>query len=160
MLFLTGEYFHAIDSKFRLTIPAKLRDAINPEEQGPGFYAVQGFDGVLFLYTPTKFREMTPQPDTSLLAVPEVRNFRRLHYGLTEKVEVDRLGRVLISEKTLKRCGLEKDVAIIGVQDHVEVWDRAKWDAFVAEHLAKHDQLAQQAMKVEHDRTTPPTDPA
>lgn len=152
MLFLTGEYFHAIDSKFRLTIPAKFRDTIDPAEQGSGFYAVPGFDGVLFLYTPKTFRGMSPQLDSDLLAVPEVRNFRRLRYGLTEYVETDRLGRVLIPEKTLKRSGIDRDVAIVGVQDHIEVWDRTKWEAFVTDHLAEHDQLAQQAMKIERSK--------
>ncbi len=157
MLFLTGEYSHAIDAKSRLTVPAKFRETIDPAEHGSGFYAVPGFDGVLFLYTPKTFREMSPQLDGDLLAVPEVRNFRRLRYGLTEYVEVDRLGRVLIPEKTLKRCGIERDVAIVGVQDHIEVWARGKWEAFVAEHLSQHDALAQQAMKAERRK---PADPA
>jgi MraZ protein len=157
---LTGEYFHAIDAKFRLTVPAKFRDSIDPAEQGSGFYAVPGFDGVLFLYTPKTFRETSPQLENDLLAVPEVRNFRRLHYGLTEYVEVDRLGRVLIPEKTLRRCGIEKDVAIVGVRDHVEVWDRAKWEAFVAAQFARHDELAQQAMKAERSRPASQADSA
>jgi len=149
VLFLTGEYFHAVDAKSRLTIPAKFRDTIDPAEHGSGFYAVPGFDGVLSLYTPKTFREMSPQVDSDLLAVPEVRNFRRLRYGLTEYVEGDRLGRVLIPDKTLKRSGIDRDVAIVGVQDHIEVGDRVKWEAFVTQHLSQHDTLAEQAMKIE-----------
>jgi MraZ protein len=157
VLFLIGEYFHAVDEKFRLTIPVKLREAINAEVEGPGFYAVQGFDGVLSLYTPKRFRRMTPPLDAKLMAVPEVRDFSRLRYGLTEKVEVDRLGRVLMSEPALRRAGITKDVAIVGVRDHIEIWDRTKWETFVAEKLGKHDELAQAALRAEQQRgATPP----
>jgi MraZ protein len=148
VLFLTGEYFHAIDAKFRLTIPAKLRESINRPEEGSGFFAVQGYDTVLYLYTPATYQKIAPQFDSKLQAKPEVRKYLRLTHGLAENVEVDKLGRVLIPENMLRRCGLTRDVAIVGVQDHIEVWDRARWESFVTEQLAQHDALAEQAIEL------------
>lgn len=149
MLFLTGEYFHAIDAKSRLTVPAKLREAIDPAEEGSGFVAVRLFDGVLYLYTPRMYRQLAPQFESKMEASADVRNFKRLRYGLAEYLEVDRLGRVLISEHTLRRCGLSKEVAIVGVEDHIELWDRARWEAFVNDQMARHDELAERAMALE-----------
>jgi MraZ protein len=150
VLFLTGEYFHAIDAKSRLTIPAKLREAIDSTQEGYGFVAVRGFDEVLYLYTPATYRKIAPQFNPKLQTRPEVRKFQRLTYGLAENVEVDKLGRVLIPENTLRRCGLTRDIAIVGVQDHIEVWDRTRWEAFVKEQLAQHDVLAEQALGFEN----------
>jgi MraZ protein len=151
VLFLTGEYFHAIDAKSRLTIPAKLREAINPSEEGYGFIAVRGFDEVLYLYTPDTYRNMAPRFDTRLQAKADVRNYQRLTFAMAENVEVDRLGRVLIPENSLKRCGLAREVAILGVQDHIEVWDRARWEKYSDEQLARHDELAERAVAIEKE---------
>ena len=149
VLFLTGEYLHAIDAKGRLTIPAKLRDTINLTEEGYGFIAVQSFDAILYLYTPATYRRNAPNFQPSLDANADVRNFKRMRFGMAQELEVDRLNRVLIPDSMLKRCGLKKEVAIVGVQDHIEVWDRAKWESFVGEQLAQHDELAKRAMALE-----------
>jgi MraZ protein len=143
---LTGQYFHAIDAKSRLTIPAKLREKINPSEEGYGFMAVHGYDKVLYLYTPETFNRVSQAFDSSLQTDPDVRNYERIRYGLTTELELDRLGRVLIPESARQQCGLKRDVAVVGVRDHIEIWDKEKWDAFIEERLAEHDQLAERAM--------------
>ena len=42
MLLLTGEYELTIDEKNRLSIPARLREQIDTEQYGRGFYLVLG----------------------------------------------------------------------------------------------------------------------
>jgi MraZ protein len=152
-LVLSGEFYHAVDAKSRLTIPAKLRDAVDTEVQGRGFFGFVDFDGVLCLYTPTAYERLAPMlVETQLRASKEVRDYKRLRYGLAEHLEVDRLGRVLVPEKLLKRGGIEKDVAIVGCQDHLEIWDRERWEAFVKIRLPEHDALAVKAMEVAQAR--------
>jgi len=146
MLFLTGQYFHALDAKSRLTIPAKLRDAINRKEETHRFFAVPMFDKVLYLYTPQTYEQIAPHLEPKLDASAEVRNFKRLRFGLAEQLEIDRLGRVLIPDSMAKRCGLTKDVAIVGVQDHIEVWDKARWEAHMSQQLDHQEELAARAM--------------
>lgn len=146
MLLLTGQYFHAFDAKSRLTIPAKLREQINRSEDCYAFMAVYGFDGVLYLYTPKTYEKVAPQFDSVLRTKRDVRDYERVAYGLTERLELDRLGRVLIPEYTRQQCGLSREVAIVGVRNHIEIWDRDKWQAFVEERLAQHDELAERAM--------------
>ena len=160
MLWLTGQYFHAFDSKSRLTIPAKLREQINRSEHGYGFVAVHGFDGVLYLYTPKTYQEVAPKFDPALQTKPEVRDYERLAFGLAETLEVDRLGRVLLPEHIRRQCGLSREVAIVGVRDHIEVWDRERWEAFVRERLARRDELAEKAMALAGAERERGADPA
>jgi len=155
MLFLTGQYFHAIDAKSRLTIPAKLRDAINRKEETYRFYAVPLFDKVLYLYTPQTYEQIAPQFEPKLDANADVRDFKRLRFGLAEQLEIDRLGRVLIPDSMAKRCSLTKDVAIIGVQDHIEVWDRARWEAHMSQQLDRQEELAARAMGLQDGSKEP-----
>jgi len=153
--FLTGEYCHAIDSKGRLTIPAKLRESINAAEEGFGFIAVAMFDKVLYLYTPNEYRLISPKLAPRLEANADVRKFKRLRYGMAEHVEVDGLGRILIPDRFLKRCSLTKDVALVGCEDHIEVWDRARWDAFSDENVPQQDELAARVMALVNDGAAP-----
>lgn len=146
MLLLTGQYFHAFDAKSRLTIPAKLREQINRSEDCYAFMAVYGFDGVLYLYTPKTYADVAPQFDSALHRIRAVREYERVAFGLAERLELDRLGRILIPEYTRQQLGLSKEVAVVGVRDHIEIWDRDKWQAFVQKGLEKHDELAERAM--------------
>jgi MraZ protein len=152
-LVLSGEYFHAVDAKSRLTVPAKLREAIDAKTEGEGFFAFIDFDGVLCLYTPASYEKLAPVlVDTELRASKEVRDYKRLRYGLAEHLEVDRLGRVLVPGKLLERGGIKKECAIVGCQDHLEIWDRERWDAFVKIRLPEHDTLAVHAMELAQTR--------
>ena len=155
MAFLTGEYYHAIDAKGRLTVPAKLRESINAAEEGYGFIAVVMFDKILYLYTPNGYRHVSPQLEPHLETSADVRNFKRLRYGMAEQVEVDSLGRILVPDRLLKRCGLAKDVALIGCEDHIEVWDRSRWDAFSEEQVPQQDDLATRVMALAKAGTVP-----
>ena len=153
MKYLKGEYYHAIDAKSRLTIPAKLREFMSRSEEGYALVttqlvAVQLFDGILYLYTPQVYEQIAPQFGAELEVNADVRNYKRLRFGLAQEVEVDRLGRVLIPDPLLKRCGLGKDVVILGVENHIEVWPRDRWDGFVEEQLKQHDALASRAIAV------------
>jgi len=157
---LSGEYYHAVDAKSRLTIPAKLREAIDTKQEGAGFFAFVDFDGVLCLYTPVAYERLAPMlVDTQLRASKEVRDYKRLRYGLAERLDVDRLGRVLVPEKLLARGGIEKEVTIIGCRDHIEIWDRSRWEAFVKIRLPEHDALAVQAMELAQKREEPAPEP-
>jgi len=146
VLLLTGQYFHAFDAKSRLTIPAKLREQINRSEDCYAFMASYGFDGVLCLYTPKTYEDVAPRFNSSLRTVQDVRDYERVSYAMTERLELDRLGRILIPEYTRQQLGLSREVAIIGVRDHIEIWDREAWQSFVQKRLAQHDQLAERAM--------------
>jgi len=123
VLLLTGQYFHAFDAKSRLTVPAKLREQINRSEDCYAFMAVYGFDGVLYLYTPKTYAQVAPQFDSALHTKRDVRDYERIAYGLAERLELDRLGRILIPEYTRQQCGLSKEVAVVGVRDHIEIWE-------------------------------------
>jgi MraZ protein len=160
--FLTGEYYHAIDAKGRLTIPAKLRESINTTEEGFGFVGTRGFDNILYLYTPRQYRDAGPQLHAALETNEDVRRFKRLRYGMAELMEVDNLGRILIPERMLKRCGLAKDVALIGCEDHIEVWNRAGWDSFCDENAPQHDDLSSRVMSLAKKDPAPgaPVSPA
>jgi MraZ protein len=61
-------------------------------------------------------------------------------------VQVDKQSRVRIPERLIQLAGLQHDVVLIGVQDHVEIWDKGRWDSFFAQHVDQFDRLTSEAM--------------
>lgn len=153
---LSGHYFHTIDAKSRLTIPAGLRASIDRRKEGYGFVAISKFDKVLYLYTPRRYEEIAPEFDASSQTNPDVRNYQRVTYGLAVDLEMDRMGRVLIPEHLVKECGFSKNVVVVGVRDHIEVWPDERWEAFVEKQRASHDELAKRVLVHEKKKAPPP----
>lgn len=148
-MLLTGEYTSRLDAKNRLVIPSKVREQINVQAEGTGWYLVPGFDGTISLYTPNTFERLAGREKAELFRLEDVRAYDRLHFALSAHAEMDRLGRLLVPEVTLRRTGIGKDVVIVGVRDHLEVWDAAKWEAFVTQKLGQYDQMARKAYETE-----------
>ena len=58
------------------------------------------------------------------------RRFRRIYFGNSTSAELDKQGRILIPANLREYAGLTKDVTLVGVTDHVEVWDEKAWNAY------------------------------
>jgi len=140
MLMLTGEYELVLDEKNRLSIPARVREQIIPEEHGSGFYLIPGANRILNLYPDKYYQRIALAVAPRMAAPDELLAYERVNFALAGRVELDRQGRVLIAEKMLKRAQLTEQVMLVGVRDHLELWDVEQWGRFVNEHLAMHEQ--------------------
>jgi len=141
MLLLTGEYELTIDEKNRLSVPARVRDQIDPEEHGQGFYQVLGVNRILSLYPDKYYQRIALAVAPRMVAPDESLAFDRVNYALAGRVELDRQGRVLLNEKALRRVGLKEQVTLIGARDHLEIWDQQQWERYLEEHLLDHEQM-------------------
>jgi MraZ protein len=54
---------------------------------------------------------------------------RRYIFSAAVETEPDRQGRVTLPGALISYGKLGRDVVVAGVQDHVEIWDRAAWRA-------------------------------
>lgn len=153
MLF-TGEYSYHLDSKNRLVVPRKIRDRVLHEvrEQGLGWYLVPGFDGTISLYTPATFERLASDQQAEMFRLRDIRNYDRLHFGLSSHAEMDGTGRIRIPDVMLRRAGIGKDVAIVGVGDHLEIWDQGRWDAYVGQNFAAYDDMAERAFRTRREQ--------
>ena len=148
MLLLTGEYEHVVDGKGRVLVSNKLRHQIDVEEHGNNFYLVLGSNGILCLY-PEKYFEQIALAATSQTAAPdESVTFERISFALASKVELDRQGRLLLNEKLRKRAGLKNRVTLVGVRDHIELWNNKDWERYLADHMGQYQQQMMQARQV------------
>lgn len=137
MLLLTGEYQHVVDNKGRVLISNKLRNQIDAEEHGSNFYLVLGANGVLCLYPEKYFEQIVLSMAPGATAPDEAVAFERISFALASKVELDNQGRLLIGEKLRQRAGLKADITLVGVRDHVELWNTKDWEEYLSDHMGQ-----------------------
>jgi MraZ protein len=75
-----------------------------------------------------------------------VRAFNRLFYARAERLEVDSQGRIRIPPHLAAFAGLGKEAILLGVHDHLELWDRARWEGYLSEKSSQFDQIAEDAL--------------
>ena len=140
---LVGEYEFTLDAKNRIAVPARLRSAF-----AEGIYVTKEHERCLGGYSPEEFerppRGRRRRPPAGSGQRRDLK--RRPAANAVYFQELDRQGRVTLPAKHLEFAGITRDVTVIGVQDHVEIWDRAAWADYLA-HLeeeadATADELA------------------
>jgi len=145
MLLLTGEYQHVVDAKSRVLISNKLRSQIDAEKHGSNFYLVLGANGILCLYPEKYFEQIVLAVAPKATAPDESVVFERMSFALASKVELDNQGRLLLNEKLRKRAGLQNDVMLVGVRDHIELWNSENWEQYLTDHMAQYQEQMSQA---------------
>lgn len=121
---MTGEYQHTLDSKGRLSIPARLR-----EELGNVFFVTLSMDKCLSAYSSESWESFSEKVN----AMPYVKQRKmRPLFAYAAKCELDAQGRILIPQNLRDFAGLIKNVTVVGSNNHAEFWDTDSWNVINA----------------------------
>ncbi len=110
-------YFHSLDAKNRLFIPAKYR-----EQLGETFYIVPGAEQNLYVYTNEEFERLSTQ-----VLEKRDRAAQRAFFSNAYEATTDKQGRVTLDAKHVDFAGLSKETAIVGAGRRVEIWSLDKY---------------------------------
>ncbi|MYM34107.1 division/cell wall cluster transcriptional repressor MraZ [Duganella sp. FT50W] len=111
-----------LDAKGRMSIPAKHRDALSIQCEGR-LTLTRHPDGCVMLFP----RPVWEQHRQQITAWPlQARAWQRIFLGYATDVDMDTAGRILISPELRAAVGLEKEVMMMGMGSHFEIWDAAK----------------------------------
>jgi MraZ protein len=118
-----GHYDYSLDAKNRLAVPAKFRSAF-----AGGVVLANALEPCVALWTPDAFESFTASFLANLNPLSEERRkLTRYFAGSSFDAELDSAGRVTLNPALLAHAGIEKEVVIVGVLDHLEAWDRGRW---------------------------------
>jgi MraZ protein len=129
----------ALDTKGRLAIPAKYRDALAATEP---VAAANGTGSLILTVDPSHclllFPRATWEPiEARLNALSafdgQTRSLQRRLVGYATDVDLDGAGRILVSPELRQYAGLEHRVVLVGLGSKFELWDEARW----AEQMAQ-----------------------
>ncbi len=134
----TGEYSHSIDPKNRMFLPSSMREEMSEE-----VFVVKGVDECIAVYPKESWEEFTEK----LNSLPEMqaRKVKRTLLASAIKTKIDSQGRILISQAHKAYAGLDKNVCVIGVGNHIEIWDADKW---IAENDMNSEEMAETLMSL------------
>ena len=121
-----GSSFHTIDSKGRIIVPARFREIIKADDSNG--VMISRMDSGLVAYTHTEWRKI----ETRILSLAEksdnMRRFRRVFIGGAFECPCDKQGRILIPPMLRQYAELSREIVLVGVLDHFEIWSREKWE--------------------------------
>jgi MraZ protein len=120
-----GEYKYLLDEKKRISIPSKFR-----REIGQKAIVTRGLDGCLFLYSPKEWEKLAEKLGKLPLGQADARGFQRIMLSGAMEVSIDGLGRVLIPDYLKAYANLKKKVVVVGLYNHIELWDETKWGEY------------------------------
>ncbi|MEK7143846.1 MAG: division/cell wall cluster transcriptional repressor MraZ, partial [Patescibacteria group bacterium] len=120
-----GEYKHTIDEKGRMALPAKFRLKM----KGAAIIT-RGLDHCLFVFTAADWEILAKKLMSLPLVQSNSRAFARLMLAGAMEADIDKQGRILISDYLREYAGLKKQAVVAGLYNRIEVWDTNKWDAY------------------------------
>ena len=122
-----------LDGKGRINVPTRHRDALVEQAQGC-LTITRHPDGCLLIYPRREWENKREQ----IAAFPiQARALQRLLLGNAQDVEIDGSGRVLIAPELRVAAALSREVMLLGMGAHFELWDAAALARREADDLAQ-----------------------
>jgi len=142
-----GQFKYSIDSKGRISIPAKLRKFVNADATDT-FVVTRGMDGCIDVYPLDQWKEVE---DKLWMLSP----FNQKHSKLTRLLlqdaseeKLDSQARILIPHHLIEHAKIEKEVLIIGAFRKIEVWSPAVYEEYLKNSEETFEQIAEEVMSI------------
>ena len=152
---LFGEYDVTLDDKHRVLVPADIRKVLNPETEGRAFFVIVGPNRRPWLYTEIYWNELAAQLQQQIAPDEDLLEFEQMQFARARRLELDNAGRILLPEKTLRRTNTGREVTIIGVRDHLEIWNRDDWEIHEADLTSRMAEITRRFRGVQLNPVAP-----
>jgi MraZ protein len=137
-----GTFPRVVDEKRRVAIPKPLRDGF--EKPAPRRLIITaGSLDCLWILTPSRFEAWGARLLEARDDSPAAAAYRRMFYARAETTDIDRQGRILIPDRMAERVKLGNEVLLIGVYDHIQLWDPRRWEEYERAHEGQFDTTAE-----------------
>jgi MraZ protein len=118
-----GHFEHSLDAKNRLSIPARFRAAFSS-----GTVLAKDPETCVAIWTADAHEQIIERALGALNPISaDYRRVSRFYQGNSFDIELDASGRVTLPPPLLSHAGIEKEVVVVGVGDHLEVWSKDRW---------------------------------
>ena len=118
-----GHFEHSLDAKNRLSIPARFRAAFST-----GTVLAKGIEPCVAVWTAESHEANVERALGELNPMSgDYRRVARYLQGNSWDTELDASGRVILPSQLLEHTGIQKEVVVVGVGDHLEVWAKERW---------------------------------
>jgi len=135
-----GTHTPRLDDKGRLILPAKFREQLEA-----GVVVTRGQERCLYVFPLAEFERLADQLRQAPVTSKQARDYLRVFLSGASDELVDKQGRITIPTALRSYAGLDRELAVIGAGQRVEIWDSSAWDSYLAE---QEQSFAEQAVEV------------
>ena len=128
MKMFLGEYQPNITEGSRIALPKKLREKI----QGDDVVISRGFEKCIFIYDKADWVTEAGKQVDSPITDRDTRAIKRYLYAGATETTIDTQGRIVLPANLKEYAGLDKNTAVVGAGDHIEIWDEKTWKEYLA----------------------------
>ena len=136
----TGTFQRTLDGKLRVLLPKRMRVGL-PESTK--LYLTPGTDHCLEMHTDVSLNELAVKANKSSSGSKNLRSFSRLFYARAQECDIDKQGRIRIPSELAGIADLGKDIVLVGVGFHWEIWDQNRWEEYLTQHHQAFDEIAE-----------------
>lgn len=140
-----GQFTYSIDSKGRISIPAKLRKQVSPNANDT-FVMTQGTSRCIEIYPLDQWQIF----EENLLKLnqfdPKHARFTRMILQHATEDNLDSQSRILVPQQLIEYAQIEKEVLILGVLKKIEVWNPKNYEEYLKGSTEDYEQIAAKVM--------------
>ncbi len=135
-----GTHAPRLDDKGRLILPAKFREQLEA-----GVVVTRGQERCLYVFPVAEFERIADQLRQAPVTSKQARDYLHVFLSGASDEVPDKQGRITLPPLLRTYAGLDRDCAVIGAGQRVEIWDAVAWDAYLAQ---QEQSFAEQAEEV------------
>ncbi len=137
-----GSYIHVLDDKNRLCLPSRLRQKLEDK-----VYILKGYDGCISIYSEEAFQKYVDSLATLSFANHLSRDVERIALSSVFELEIDKANRIQLPTALVNKYSISKDVVVLGLIDHVEIWSKERWERYLDENEKDFEEKSENLLK-------------
>ncbi len=135
-----GRSVHMIDAKNRISIPAGFR--VEFERQSDRAPILTNDEACLALYPFEDWCEFEERLLNLSSVDPKVGSYARFMVSGATECPIDKQGRILVPPALREYAGLDREVTVAGVGNHLELWDKVRFNAELSKTQARFGEIS------------------
>jgi len=141
-----GQFTYSIDSKGRISIPAKLRKHVTVQS-GDTFVMTKGTSTCIDIYPLDEWQQIEGQLLKLNPFNPDDAKFIRMFSQFASEDTMDSQSRILVPTPLIEYAKIEKEVLILGALKKIEVWNPQVYSDYINQSTETYEQIAAKVMK-------------
>lgn len=141
-----GSFKYSIDSKGRVSIPAKLRKFVDPKSND-AFVMTRGTTKCIDIYPMNFWEELVQNKLNQLNSFePKEAMFLRMFLQQAAEDKLDSQARLLIPKNLIEYAEISKEVLILGAIKKIEIWNPQNYEEYLKSSQLSYEEIAKQVM--------------
>jgi len=124
---IKGQYDGTVDEKGRLLLPGKIKASL-PDDI---LIQTRSVDKCIWLFPKEPWDNLESKiMENSSLMKSQSRLLHRTLIAPAHEIIVEKTGRIKLSASIMKSVGVERECVILGLGDHIEIWDTKTYEQY------------------------------